>query len=381
MASHRTSCLLILYIILHVGVITHANEPVISQDSVVSGISDVSSSNTTYPTFYGSKGNTKPDFPKTMPRTIPCPAPGDIWPCACTPIDNVTMDINCSNVTSDGQLRYIFSREFPFRNFRSLVIQGNFHVNALQEGDLGTCSFVNIDIRDSALITIDDFALEGSLDTLEALVLINNNIRYIPDISAFSRLNRLDFQYNALTEFPFLNSSTLQTLILRGFPFGVIPPTATWYLPALAYADFAFCYLTEISNGTFTHNEQLSYLELGSNSLKSIPKDAFRMSGANNTLLLQGNLISDVDPEAFSGITGKLTLNSNRLQVLQEEIWRPLLEANVMLYLAGNSFTCGCDIAWLILNPTLLWRVHDEATCFTGQKFVELDPAWYINMC
>ncbi|XP_064089632.1 oplophorus-luciferin 2-monooxygenase non-catalytic subunit-like isoform X2 [Macrobrachium nipponense] len=380
-ASQRTSCLLIVYIILHVGVITQAKEPVISQDSVISDISHVSSSNTTYRNFYGSKDNNKPNFPKTMPRIIPCPEAGDIWPCECYPIDNTTMDINCSNVTSEGQLRYVFSREFPFQNFRNFIIRGNFHVNALREGDLGPCSFVSIDIRDSALIIIDNLALERSYNTLEALVLINNNIRYIPDISPFSRLNRLDFQYNALTEFPFLNSSTLQTLILRGFPFEVIPPTATLYLPALAYADFAYCHLTEISPGTFTQNAQLSYLELGSNRLTSIPRDTFRLNGTNNTLLLQYNQINDVHPDAFSGITGKLTMNSNRLQELQEEIWRPLLDANVMLYIAGNSFTCGCDIAWIILNPTLLYRVHDEATCFTGQKFVELDPAWYINMC
>ncbi|XP_064089634.1 oplophorus-luciferin 2-monooxygenase non-catalytic subunit-like [Macrobrachium nipponense] len=316
----------------------------------------------------------------SLPTAIPCPNPQDIQPCACYAISNTTMDINCSNVTSEDQLRVIFNRRFPFINFRALTIQGNIYLNALRGGDLGKCTFQNIDIRDSALIEIDDSVLQDSANTLATLVLINNNLVSIPDISQFTHLWSLDFSYNALIEFPQLYSTTLTRLVLQGYTWDMVPVDGFKHLPALDTIRITFCSIVKLQPETFTNNN-FGYINLESNSIDYIPTDAFHMIGTNNTLRLNNNRITSIPPGAFSGITGTLQLSYNFLKDLPEDIWRPLLENNVMLYIAGNPFNCGCEIAWLILNQTLLGRIHDQATCYDGQAFVDLNPIWYETMC
>lgn len=316
----------------------------------------------------------------SLPTAIPCPNPHDILPCQCYAISNTTMDINCSNVTSEDQLRVVFSKRFPFINFRTLTIQGNIRLNALRGGDLGKCTFQNIDIRDSALIELEDSALENSYNTMMTLTLINNNLVSIPEISQFSSLWSLDFSYNALIEFPQLYSTTLSRLVLQGYAWDAVPVNAFKYLPALNTIQISFCSLAKLQPDTFTNNN-FGYISLESNNIGSIPTDGFLMYGSNNTLLLNSNRITNIPPGAFSGVTGTLQLSYNSLTELPEDTWKPLLEDNVMLYIAGNPFTCGCEIAWLILNQTLLGRIHDQATCYDGQAFIELNPVWYETMC
>ncbi|XP_068241724.1 oplophorus-luciferin 2-monooxygenase non-catalytic subunit-like [Palaemon carinicauda] len=378
MLSNWSKYKILLYAIAYMGVIAHTYEPLDLLESAKNPeeLSDVVIFQDPFPDITAISYSKDP----SMPRTIPCPNPSDIMPCECYPISNTTIDINCSNVTSEEQIRSIFNKPFPFTNFRTLTIKGNLYVNVLRGGDLGKCTFQNIDIRDSALIEIDESVLEDSYETLLTLVLINNNLNTIPDISQFRRLWYLDFQYNALLEFPLLYSNTLTKLVLQGYPWETVPGDALQNLPALESLDISYCSLYNIKPDTFSNN-QLGYINLGGNNIEFIPNNAFKLIGSNNTVMLHYNRISTVPPGAFSGITGTLQMSHNSLKYLSEEVWRPLLESNVMLYIEGNPFECGCDIAWLILNETLLSRIHDTARCYDGEAFTDLNPEWYENMC
>lgn len=43
----------------------------------------------------------------------------------------------------------------------------------------------------------------------------------------------------------------------------------------------------------------------------------------------------------------------------------------------GNPLLCGCDIAWLVRNHTLLEAVDVYTTCADGRLLASLDPADY----
>ncbi|XP_063602853.1 oplophorus-luciferin 2-monooxygenase non-catalytic subunit-like [Penaeus indicus] len=77
----------------------------------------------------------------------------------------------------------------------------------------------------------------------------------------------------------------------------------------------------------------------------------------------------------------KLRLDGNSLTVLDEAVFRPLLEDEVSLFLVGNPLSCECDIAWLVTTPDFMARIADDAACFNGQLLSDLDPGIYENLC
>ncbi|CAL4195714.1 unnamed protein product, partial [Meganyctiphanes norvegica] len=99
------------------------------------------------------------------------------------------------------------------------------------------------------------------------------------------------------------------------------------------------------------------------------------------TLTLQSNGIEDIDPDTFTGVqSGRISLDGNKLTTLQEATWKPLLAAGVELQFGGSDLTCGCDVAWIVLEPAYHPLVV-RATCHSGESLVDLDPTFFENFC
>ena len=81
----------------------------------------------------------------------------------------------------------------------------------------------------------------------------------------------------------------------------------------------------------------------------------------------------------FSSNTS-LQLVNNNINRLPREIFQPLVENLAEMLIDGNPLDCGCDIAWLITNPSLLNVVHD-AHCLNGTRITNLDAAYFRNNC
>ncbi|CAL4068502.1 unnamed protein product, partial [Meganyctiphanes norvegica] len=127
--------------------------------------------------------------------------------------------------------------------------------------------------------------------------------------------------------------------------------------------------------GAFSPLPELYDLDLESNLLTHIPTGAFA-SGSYQLfgIYIRNNQIVEVEPNAFEAVNGsRIYFENNQLSLLKEDVWRPLVEANVSLAMRGNPFECGCDLAWLVYEPELMNQVIDDAMCADGGYLHDLD--------
>ncbi|CAG0904410.1 unnamed protein product, partial [Darwinula stevensoni] len=95
-------------------------------------------------------------------------------------------------------------------------------------------------------------------------------------------------------------------------------------------------------------------------------------------LHLEYDNITFVEPGAITGLSAHahLDLWGNEIEELREESFRPILEDLSLGYgfidLYDNPIQCVCSMAWIVLNPDFLARVHGQ--CQNGPYFDELDP-------
>ncbi|XP_071551793.1 oplophorus-luciferin 2-monooxygenase non-catalytic subunit-like [Panulirus ornatus] len=315
---------------------------------------------------------------------LPCPNPLDILPCVCS-VDNEThMNMDCSDVASEEELAHVFTAYFPFFTFDRLIIKGNMYLKVLRAGDLGNASFHEFHISDGVLEVVEEMALIGSISTATIMYFNSNQLTgfLFEHLYLFTRLQYLDISFNCIQEYPFIYSQTLTYLDLSGNLFGHLPYIAFKNLPSLVFVYLDMLAIQEIEPGTFSGFESLQLVSLSHNLLTRLPEGALEVSRPLALLGLSYNNIGDVAVNAFSGFANSvLYLNENALTELEEQVWRPLLEENNYLHLRSNPLTCGCDIAWIMLNTTLLSLVSVDTTCASGETLVNLDPSYYEQLC
>lgn len=323
--------------------------------------------------------------PQDLPSTAPCPNADDIYPCLCFFDEFFNLDMDCSGIATDLQLVKVFSAPFPVKNFRNFTIQNNSGLKKLSEGDLADISFQQIYITHTTLYKLESRSLAGSFSTLHDIRLIDNKITAFPfeDLPLFANLEVLYLDENAIEGFPDLASPTLRELRLNHNPINSIPEDGLQMLPALESIRIINCGLTELKSGTFTGLESLHDVNMCYNYVTSIPHNTFDLLGSNPGVCLHHNFINSIAFTAFSGFVHAINLRSNALETLDEKVHRPLLEQGTIIYLADNPFTCGCDVAWVVLNTTLMESLLkvDNVTCADGTKFSDLDPAYYESIC
>merc|ERR1719369_1237795 len=107
------------------------------------------------------------------------------------------------------------------------------------------------------------------------------------------------------------------------------------------------------------------------NQFKTIPTGLFnRRSPRLYWLDFWGNDIEEVEQDAFPIINQgyNINLHNNKMSILKEEVWRPLMEHGVVLYLAGNPLECDCGIAWVVTDSNMMKKIEEGTTCSTGQE-------------
>ncbi|XP_042216497.1 oplophorus-luciferin 2-monooxygenase non-catalytic subunit-like [Homarus americanus] len=316
---------------------------------------------------------------------LPCPEAESISPCLCTSDGSYTMYMDCSAVESEKQLASIMSQKFPFPGFYSLVIKNNDNLKVLRSGALGVNTFQEFHITDGALQEVEVGALSGSYSTTTILDFNNNYITSFPweRISSFISLETLSARSNFIALFPTLVSNSLAYLDLSNNPMGSMPVTAFINTPALKEIYIREIGIYNLPSGTFFGHPHLSTLQLSFNNLGQLTEGAVQMGAGKTKVYLNNNMISNVAANSFSGlISGDFVyLYSNELTELVEEVWQPLIMFGVYLDFRFNPLTCGCDIAWIVLNPSILSHIDSDTTCSNGQFIVDLDPAIYEKEC
>ncbi|XP_063587897.1 oplophorus-luciferin 2-monooxygenase non-catalytic subunit-like [Penaeus indicus] len=303
------------------------------------------------------------------PRQSTCPNPEDILPCECTFDDQLgAMDMNCSGVLDEEQLRQVFLAEVPDKQFRALIITNNPHIRVLENGVFSDFTFQRIDIMDGVLEVIEEAALTGSASTVFEMNFHRNNITDFPFLSLreFSSLENLNLHYNKIKEIPVFESGSMKEFYIFGNPLAHLPVESLTGLPNLKTFGASECDIPELYPGVFDHQVSLRNVYLQQNRLTRIPSGAFRTSGQTIFHI-----------KLCGAPSWRMTSQSGSLPKIS---FSPLI-MNVIIVPhpppptphPGNPLTCGCDAAWAVLNPDLL-RQLPNAHCESGVDLADLDP-------
>ncbi|CAL4094512.1 unnamed protein product [Meganyctiphanes norvegica] len=310
-----------------------------------------------------------------------CPDADDIYPCECIFNDwKNTMNLNCTMVEGEDELAQVFS-SLPSLNFDSLVMSENRNVKILKAGVFGSVTFKELSFTWGVLEEVEAGALDGSMKTATSMEFDANHISIFPfeTIEGFTNLTYLSLVRNDIAVFPIISSQSLTALIMVWNPLGNFPADAFENLPSLSFIELGYTDVVSIEPGAFSNLGELNEIELDFNLLSHLPTGAFTTSSSQLTSISLGhNQIWDVQPGAFEAVNGmRISLTKNYLTVLTEEVWRPLVEANVSLALFGNPLKCGCDLAWLVLEPELMNQVDEISQCADGVYLHDLDPGLF----
>ncbi|XP_045130391.1 oplophorus-luciferin 2-monooxygenase non-catalytic subunit-like isoform X2 [Portunus trituberculatus] len=310
-----------------------------------------------------------------------CPNDADIRPCECiVSSDGFSLDMDCSKVQDEEQLKAVFQADFPTSAFRRFTIHQNKQLRILRDGTFNYVTFEEIWITDGILEKIEDAALSDSASTARNLIFNLNNISIFPFsiLSNFEELLSLDLRVNNLQGFPKLTSSTLKILYLSHNPLGSLPVDAFGGTPSITDLHLSNTKITEILPGTLQGLPKLRNIGLGNNQLKELVENSVQCNSNTGLVDLGYNELRTVHPNAFPGFrSGWLYIHHNYITTLEENVWRILVEHDGYLDPYGNPLLCGCDIAWLLNNATLRDAVDKYTTCADGRKLIDLNPTDY----
>ncbi|XP_047471334.1 oplophorus-luciferin 2-monooxygenase non-catalytic subunit-like [Penaeus chinensis] len=316
-------------------------------------------------------------------RKLPCPNPEDIFPCTCTADESNRMDMDCSHIESEEQLERVFSSTFPFSTFRNLTVVDNVFLKTLKNQSLGIASFTGVYIINSVLERVESNALLNSFGTAQVINMQNNLISSFPfeTLASFTSLLELDVSYNKLP-FPALVSQTLLVLDLSYNQVVDVSSDAFATLPDISEIKLGGNQISVVPTGTFAGHRNLYHVNLESNALTYLPEGAIQLtSSSSGTVILRNNQIADVAVNSITDVSGgNVDVSNNSLKALKEDVFRPILAEEAALDIKDNPLTCGCDIAWLIRDSSLLKLVAEGAACFDGELLADLDPGMFDDL-
>ena len=190
-------------------------------------------------------------------------------------------------------------------------------------------------------INFQNFTLNFT-DNLESLILKNNSLELIPDLTRFSNLNYLDLSYNiiqTINDTVFLNLTRLETLDLSNN-----------YLDKLDLSFFSNSIKSSLEKFSLDFNfieilfsfenfTSLNDLSLSFNRIKYIDNCTFFYSENLKQLDLSYNKISKLHNSAFRSLSKltKLDLSYNYLNSLHEDNFKDLIKLE-KLWLQYNYF-------------------------------------------
>lgn len=291
----------------------------------------------------------------------------------------------CNEIYDESQLYQIFHADFPNTEFRILNLLTH-SIFSLSDDVFGEVTFEEARVFNGILSSVGPKTFIKSATTLKKLNLYNNSLVDFPyeTLNQYTSLEYFSLHTNPIASFPMISSKSLKILHLGNAAYNTIPVGALEGLPNLEYFSQEHTHLDSIATELFTSLSYIKDIDMANTGLVHLENNLFEL--IDNEFInihLQHNNISSIDTDAFKGVqSGYIDLANNAITTLAEHTWTPLFDAGVYLFLTGNYLDCGCDVAWLVLEPTYHQFLQD-ARCHTwdGDELVDLDPAWFENNC
>jgi len=312
-----------------------------------------------------------------------CPPSYIIAPCTCSQESNELPDLACYGISSVRSLSDIFANKFPTDQFRQIVITES-QLGLLPNDVFKGKSFRDIQFSSNRKTSFKDKAIfSSSQSTLTRLSIVQETDKWqfnADNVANFNQLNYLEISGDEMELTGTLNNPALESLVLRSFTMTKIPKLGK--LPALLSFDMDGDAIASLSAESFVSMPKLMNLYLGHNKLVSLDVHSLELPNSIIKVDLSGNIIATVQKDWMTGFSSNTSLQlvNNNINRLPREIFQPLVENLAEMLIDGNPLDCGCDIAWLITNPSLLNVVHD-AHCLNGTRITNLDAAYFRNNC
>lgn len=232
--------------------------------------------------------------------------------------------------------------------------------NALTELRAGT-----IPIRDGAL----------------ACDAYNNNIRLVEPGAFYVHTNSTTSNHLIHID---LNNNVIEFLLEGTFPLrkGVVSISVTHN--KIEYIEPGTFVLPD---DTGLIGSERIFIDLSFNSLTSLRAGTFPFRDGPMSVLLYANQITALEPGTFvlpqttDSLSIVLHLELNALTLVDEAVFGDLMPFMTDFRLNDNPLICGCDIAWLVLNPVFLAKIDSETKCANGTALHDLDPQAYVDFC
>ncbi|XP_041448390.1 LOW QUALITY PROTEIN: chaoptin [Drosophila obscura] len=263
-----------------------------------------------------------------------------------------------------------FQQNYSDVHLRALNLEQNF-VTQLPAAVFKATGIAHLVLAFNAISRVHSAAFEGLTDTLEYLDLERNRLTTVP--VAISSLHRLKYLYltsNEISQLVNLPSYTdnLRVLSLSGNNFSMIP-------------------VLGLKNYT-----QLSYLNMGYNSITDIPEGIFAVDswGSNlQTILLRNNKITHLHLGSFAGLDQiqEISLSFNDITIhhplVFENVSRSLkiLELSFAVFPARSLESLDPLDALLPLSQ-LIWLGLDNNNLksVSNESFAQMRELSYINL-
>ncbi|CAL4126420.1 unnamed protein product [Meganyctiphanes norvegica] len=276
-----------------------------------------------------------------------CPDSFLIMPCSCLYLSSENVGLlDCSGVRSEQQLSDIFhtTNDFPSMEFKEFNIFNNPKIKVFNDDIFGNISFVELTVTGGVLEKVEADSLALSFKSMTKMDLRRNTINAVEDfpfseIPNYKKLTHLYLSENNFPSWPTLMSDSIIYLDMSQNPLTVIPTDAFSQLPKLEELYLRDVKLGNIDAGTFDGLENLNHLELSHNQLSVLSANSFSTDSLQRlALYLDFNDIQTVEINSFTS-GGLMNMYGNKITTLDEEVWRPHLQAEGALSIGGNPLS------------------------------------------
>ncbi|KAG0712175.1 Oplophorus-luciferin 2-monooxygenase non-catalytic subunit [Chionoecetes opilio] len=364
-----------------------------------------------------------------------CPPPEDILPCVCSD-DSLGLVLVCSGVKDEPELAQVFTANFPSSDFHELRILHDpmnlsHRLHSMEPSTLGEATFQRVNITGTQILSIDGKTFDKSKSTLQSLAFDGNRIYEFPlaSLSSYTSLTTLLLANNILPRLQLVFSPFLKVLDVNGNRPLVVEEKAFENSPSLQKINLSNTSQQSLQRGLFAQLGQLHELDLSNNDLKELEEAAIVTAKPSLTYLdVSRNEISSISHDSIVGLATNATLvmEKNKITQLTQKSWQHIFDQLQQPYgiinLAGHStvqkgfgflrdrtvatemtrpatspvtshhadptrsvprihWSCGCDMAWIVLNKTYLALFTDTTTCASGERVIFLDPNIFTLMC
>uniref|UniRef100_A0A5S6QGT7 LRRCT domain-containing protein n=1 Tax=Trichuris muris TaxID=70415 RepID=A0A5S6QGT7_TRIMR len=220
----------------------------------------------------------------------------------------------------------------------------NSNIPTLNAGSLSSLKVKTLDLSGNGIREIEKGAFGNEANKMVELLLANNELKKLPDVSALNALQILDLSGNQLediNEEAFVNNPTLRVLKAKSNRICALSANSLYEAKGtLEMLDLSTNCLTQVPAQNLRGSQQLAIVDLSQNAIESLPNLQFMNMPELRDLRLGNNRIMEVLPLAFMNVPKleSLNLTTNKLESLETSRFM-LFENLQLLDLSGNMLT------------------------------------------